>query len=406
MNAVTAVEAEVAELGRVVIVGGGAAGGRFADALRSGGYAGPVTLLGDEMHPPYHRPLLSKEVLSFAREIDEILLSPQEDLAAREIVFRAGIRATGIDRAHQVVRTASGEDVPYDTLVIATGVRPRVFGSAPLGARVHTLHTSVDCQNLRAALAGARSLAVIGCGFIGSEIAASVRELGRDVELISSTRFALQNTMGPWAGARISRLHEEHGVRMRTLTRVVDLEADDDGVRVELADGEMITSDLAVIGVGSNPTTEWLEESGLEIIDGVIVDEHGRTADPLIWAIGDVARRREADGSTHRVEHWTSATEQADALARHLLGNRPSPIPRVDYLWTDLYGTKVQMLGHIRPGATEHVLLDEESRFIVAYTVDGRLVGVVAQGIAGRFMRFRLPVANGGRIADLRELAA
>ncbi|MGL3150376.1 NAD(P)/FAD-dependent oxidoreductase [Microbacterium sp. A82] len=399
-------ETGVGELGRVVIVGGGAAGGRFADALRLGGYDGPVTLLGDELHPPYHRPLLSKEVLSSVREIDDILLNSEEDLAAREIVFRAGLRATGIDRPRQVVRTSSGVQVPYDTLVIATGVRPRVLGSAPLGARVHTLHTSVECLDLREALDGARSLTVIGSGFIGSEIAASARELGRDVELISSTRFALQNAMGPWAGARISRLHEERGVRVRPLSRVVDLEADDEGVRVELADGQVIASDLAVIGVGSNPTTGWLEDSGLEIIDGVIVDAHGRTADSRIWAIGDVARRREADGSTHRVEHWTSATEQADGLARHLLGKRPSPIPRVDYLWTDLYGTKIQMLGHLRPGATEHVLLDEKSRFIVAYTVDDRVVGVVAQGIAGRFMRFRVPVASGSRIADLRELAA
>lgn len=399
-------DAVAADLGRVVIVGGGAAGGRFADALRSGGYEGPVTLLGDELHPPYHRPLLSKEVLASVREVDEILLSSAQELSARGIDFRGGVRATRIDRSRRIVGTASGEELPYDTLVIATGVQPRAFGFARFGERVHTLHSSVECQGLRAALDGARSVAVIGCGFIGSEIAASVRELGLDVELVSTTRFALQNAMGPWAGARISDMHERNGVSIRPLSRVVDLAESRDAVSVELADGDRITADIAVIGVGSNPTTGWLEDSGLEIIDGVIVDEHSRTADPRIWAIGDVARRREADGSTHRVEHWTSATEQADALARHLLGKRPSPMPRVDYLWTDLYGTKIQMLGHFRPGAVEHVLLDEDSRFIVAYTVDDRLIGVVAQGVAGRFMRFRLPVANGSTITDLRALAA
>lgn len=399
-------DAVVPDPGRIVIVGAGAAGARLADALRTGGHKGPITLLGDEPDPPYHRPLLSKEVLKAARQVDEILLSTPDQMRERAIDFRAGTRAVGVDRDHRLVHTATDGEVPYDTLVIATGVRPRAFGSAELGTRVHTLHTAGECLALREALGRAGSVAVVGCGFIGSEIAASVRELGLEVDLISTTRYALQNAVGAWAGRRISRMHEDHGVRMHMRSRVVDVVEAADHVRVDLADGGAIDADVAIIGVGSNPTTQWLEQSGLEIIDGLVVDEHGRTSDPRVWAVGDVARRRLAGGTTQRVEHWTSATEQADALARHLLGKRPSSVPQVDYLWTDMYGTKVQMLGHVRPGADEHVLLEEEGRFIVAYTIDERLTGVVAQGVAGRFMRFRVPVATGGTITELRALAA
>lgn len=392
--------------GRIVIVGAGAAGARFAVALRTGGFEGSVVLLGDEPDPPYHRPLLSKEVLRSARELDEILLTSPENLRDRDIEFRAGVRATGIDRDGQALQLESGERVEYDTLVIATGVRPRALGSRAPGVRTHVLHNAAECHDLRTALATASSLAVVGCGFVGSEIAASAREMGLEVELISSTPFALQKAVGPWVGARITRMHEERGVRMRMSSRVVEVDESADGVQLQLADGEEIAADVAIIGVGSDPATQWLEGTGLEIIDGVIVDQHGRTADPRIWAIGDVARRRMPDGITRRNEHWTSATDQADALARHLLGKKPSPVPPVDYLWTDMYGVKIQMLGHIHPGAAEHVVLDEERRFIVAYTVDNRLTAVVGLGVAGRFMRFRIPVATGAGVDQLEALAA
>lgn len=405
METVKRVAPEAVDLGRVVIVGAGASGTRFAQSLRTGGYAGPITMLGDELDPPYHRPLLSKEVLKSAREIEEILLCTPEELQAQDILFLPGTRVVAVDRDSKTVRLESGYGVEYDTLVLAIGVRPRVLGSAPLGGRVHSLHTAEECRGLRRALDSAETVAVVGGGFIGSEIAATVRELGRKVEMISATQYPMQESLGEWVGRRIGQMHVDHGVSLRMDAMVADLSQDDDGVRIDLADGSVVSADIAIIGIGSTPTTKWLDDSGLEIVDGIIVDPDGRTGDESIWAIGDVARRKSPDGSSVRVEHWTSATEQADALARRLMGKRPSPVPPLDYLWTDLYGTKIQMLGHVLPGSVEHVLLDEPDRFIVAYTLHDRLVSVVAQGVAGRFMKFRVPVAAGHGVEELRELA-
>ncbi|KRA24693.1 hypothetical protein ASD65_09900 [Microbacterium sp. Root61] len=398
--------ADARDLGKVVIVGAGAAGTRFAQALRRGGYDGEVVLVGDERGLPYHRPLLSKEVLSSAKEMDDIRLCSAEDLAEQQIEFVRGTHAVGLDLAGKQVLIEEGESISYDTLIIATGVRPRLVGTAITGGRTHTLHTALECYGLRAALVGAQRVAVIGGGFIGSEIAATVRELGRDVELISSTRHPLERVMGTWAGQHVARVHEANGVQLRMSTRVTDVSATSDGVRVNLADGGTVEADIAIIGIGSSPATQWLENSGLDIHDGVVVDSDGRTQDESIWAIGDIARRRAEDGSTLRVEHWTSATEQADALARLLLGKPPVTIPKLDYLWTDMYGFKIQMFGHIPAGAQEHVLLEEEGKFIVAYTVDGRLCAVVGRGVAGRFMRFRTAVAAGHPVDELIPVAA
>lgn len=392
--------------GHVVIVGAGAAGSRFAQSLRSGGFEGPVTLLGAEEVPPYHRPLLSKDVLKSLREIDEVLLCSASELAEQNIDFRPGSRVLSADPEQKVIHLESGDEVSYDTLVIATGVQPRPLGKIAIGRRVHSLHNSAECMRLRDMLGTAKSVAMIGSGFIGSEIAATITELGRQVHLISVTQFPLQEALGSWVGERVARMHLAHGVHMHMEAPVVNLDEDDEGVHLEFADGAKLSVDVAIVGIGSMPATMWLEGSGLEIVDGVMVDEHGRTADPNVWAVGDVARRRLADGSTSRVEHWTSATEQADALSRHFLGKRQPSIPRLDYLWTDLYGTKIQMLGHIPPGATEHILLDEADKFVVGYTLHDRLVAVVGQGVAGRFMRFRVPVAAGSDIEELRALAA
>lgn len=392
--------------GHVVIVGAGAAGARFAQSLRTGGFEGRVTLLGAEHVPPYHRPLLSKDVLKSQREIDDILLCSASELAEQDIDFRPGSRVLSVDPERKVLRLDSAADVAYDTLVIATGVQPRPLGKTQVGRRVHSLHNSAECLRLREMVGASKSVAMVGSGFIGSEIAATISELGREVHLISVTEFPLQEALGAWVGERVARMHLANGVHMHMQSPVVSLVEDDEGVHIEFADGEKLSVDAAVIGIGSMPATAWLEGSGLEIVDGVIVDEHGRTADPNIWAVGDVARRRLPDGTTSRVEHWTSATEQADALARHFLGKRQPAIPKLDYIWTDLYGTKIQMLGHIVPGSTEHILLDEEDKFVVGYTMDDRLVAVVGQGVAGRFMRFRVPVAAGSHVDDLRPVAA
>lgn len=382
-------------LGRVVVAGAGAAGLRFAQALRRGGYAGDVTLLGDEPGLPYHRPLLSKDVLSAKKTMDDIRLCTGDQFDAQAIRFLPGVRAVGLDAARRHVLVDGAPPVAYDTLVIATGVRPRALPADGATGRVFTLHSERDCAALSGALAHARRVAVVGGGFVGSEIAATLRGLGADVELIVSSRLPLERVMGEWVGRYVARLHAANGVGLRTSARAAAISATAAGARVRLADGGAVDADVVVVGAGSSPATEWLVDSGLALRDGVLVDADGATSEAGVWAIGDVARRVAADGSSRRVEHWTEAVEQADRLAAHLLGLPASVVAPVDYLWTDLYGLKIQMFGDVPAGADEHVLLSDDRRFLVAYTVDGRLRGVIGRGVAGQFMRFRTAVSLG-----------
>lgn len=384
-----------AQTGDVVIVGAGVSGTRFAQDLRRGGYEGGITLLSAEEHHPYDRPPLSKEVLKREKTQGDITLATEQQLADAGIRLRRGVQASTVDRDAKEVVLVDDERVPYDALVIATGSRPIHLAAAQGSSRVHTLGSFEEAQRIRDRMDAAEHVAMVGAGFIGSEIAATARQLGRKVTLIGGTDYPMDRVVGPWVGQRIAELHTHHGVDIRMPAMVAEFIDHDHGVTLRFVDGSELDVDLVVMGVGSVPTADWLVPSGLEVANGVLVDHEGRTADPSIWAIGDVARHRLVDGSTVRHEHWTSATEQADALARRFTGRKPSPLPAVDYVWSDLYGTRLQVFGSIPEGAEPHVLIDEPDRFLVAYSLDGRLAAMLGMGVSGKFMRFRGPVAMG-----------
>lgn len=396
--------AGVAAPGDIVVVGAGVSGVRFAQALRRGGYEAGVTLINPEREVPYDRPPLSKDMLKGAKELDAIRLCTAEELAESRIGLLSGAPAVRLDRTAKEIVLAGGRRVPYDTLVIATGVRPDRLPPSLTSRTVHSVSTATDTRELRGALVGARHVAIVGAGFIGSEVAATAREQGCDVTLIGRSQHPLGRLAGDWVGERVARMHAEHGVAVRMGTQVVSIVDDNESARLHLSDGSWVEADVIVAGVGSSPNTEWLDGSGLEVSDGVIVDAHGRSADdPSIWAMGDVARHRGEDGSTWRHEHWTHATDGAAALARLFTGKPPSPIPPVDYVWSDLYGSRLQMFGGIADGAVPSVLIDEPGRFLIAYTVDGGLVAMIGYGVSAKFMRFRGPVALGGRLEDVLE---
>lgn len=373
------------------MVGASAAGLAAVETLRREGFEGDVTLLGDEPHAPYDRPPLSKQILSRTWREDRLPLRSDEDLTALDVDLRLGTEAVGVDPSARTVRIASGEEIPYDGLIVATGVRPRALPTA----RGHVLRTLDDALNLRSRLEPGRHLLVVGAGFLGAEVAAAAREIGCRVTLVEPAPVPLAHAVGEAVGRMLSTLHLEHGVDLRTGTGVA--EVTDDGVR--LVDGEVIEADEVLVCVGSVPNTDWLAGSGLRLDDGLVCDEYCSAA-PGVYAAGDVARwHNPLFGTSMRVEHRTHAAEQGMAAARNLLrGAQGRPFAPVPYFWSDQYDVKLQAYGYPR-GHDEVALVEgdlDERRFVVAYRTGERLSGVIAAGIPPRTLRsWRQAIARG-----------
>ncbi|MET9481955.1 FAD-dependent oxidoreductase [Streptomyces sp. NPDC006638] len=328
----------------IVVVGASAAGLTAAEALRREGWTGRLTLVGDESHPPYDRPPLSKQILSGRWTPDRTALRRADHLAALDARWLLGRPATGLDATARTVTLAGGEVLPYDGLVIATGVTPRSLPQGHELAGVHVLRTLDDALALREGLLTAASVVVVGAGFLGSEAAAVAVGLGADVTLVDPLPAPMVRQLGPLVGDLAARLHTAHGVRVRTRTGVRRL-AGEDGrvVGVFLDDGSRVPADLVLVAIGSTPSTGWLTGSGLPLGDGVECDELCRAA-PGVVAAGDVASWHHRDLGRLRVEHRMNATEQGTAAALTLLGaGRPfTPVP---YFWTDQYDVKIQAYG-------------------------------------------------------------
>ena len=395
------------ELSNIVVVGASLAGLRAAETLRREGYAGWLTILGAEPHRPYDRPPLSKEVLAGKRDPDGIVLRKPDAWDELEADWRLGRPAVGLDLAARVVELAGGERVAFDGLVIATGATPRVPGFAdgwvdpgvtaglapfaagwvrsgrtPGGRGVHVLRSLDDALALRAELDRVPRVAVVGAGFIGSEVAATCRERGLDVVLIEALVAPLVRGVGERLGALVAQIHVDHGVDLRCGVGVAALEG---GARVEgvrLADGRLVPADVVVIGVGVVPETRWLESSGLALENGVLCDETCATAAPDVVAAGDVARWRDArTGERVRFEHWTNAVEQGVAAAQRLLAGPAAakPYTPVPYVWSDQYDARIQIAGDPGPDCEVRVVDGtlEERKFVALFERAGELRGVV-----------------------------
>ena len=257
---------------------------------------------------------------------------------------------------------------------------------------------------LREQAASARRAVVVGAGFIGCEVAASLRKLGVDVVLVEPQPAPLATVLGQEIGELIARLHRSEGVDVRTGVGVAGVRADDAGERVtavELTDGTVIDADLVIVGIGSRPATDWLVGSGVALDNGVLCDEVGRTSDPHVWALGDVASWRDATGHQRRVEHWSNVADQARILVAAALGQDPPSLTVVPYFWSDQYDVKIQCLGE--PEATDvvHLAEDDGRKFLAYYERDGVLVGVVGGGMPGKVMKARAKIAAGAPITEV-----
>lgn len=375
---------------RVVIAGAGLAGLRTAEALRDKGFDGQIVLLGDEAHYPYDRPPLSKQVLRGDRP--PMYLRAEDEYDELQLDLRLGTRATGVD-GHTLQTTAG--PVEFDHLVIATGATPRRLPGAP----GHVLRTLDDCQALAPSLVPGARLAVVGAGLIGCEVAASARAKEVEVHLIDVLPKPLVRVLGDTVADKLAVLHSSHGVHLHLGTGVSSATAS----RVELADGTVLEVDAVLEAMGVVPATEWLEGSHLAVKDGVVCDRDGRAADG-VWAVGDVARWDDGAGGSFRREHWTSAAEQAAAVASAILGVA-EPITSPPYWWSDQYDLKLQGLGEAR--SDDDVLLvtaGPRNKELALYTREGRLTAVVGFSAGPLVFKLRDAVSVGATLDEVRAL--
>lgn len=382
-----------------MIVGGGLAAARVAEQLRRSEYAGPIAIVSDEDHLPYDRPPLSKEVLR--AEKDDVTLQPAEFYAENDITVLLGNGAASVDTVANVLRLADGTTLGYDELVIATGLVPKRIPSFPDLAGIHVLRNYDESLALRSEAGSASRAVVVGAGFIGCEVAASLRGLGVDVVLVEPQPTPLASVLGETIGELVARLHRSEGVDVRCGVGVAEVSGDDRVRKVTLGDGSEIEADLVIVGIGSHPATGWLEDSGIALDNGVVCDEVGRTSSPHVWAIGDVASWRDPVGDQVRVEHWSNVADQARVMVPSMLGQEVSAAVSVPYFWSDQYDVKIQCLGEPEATDTVHVVQDDGRKFLAYYERDGIVVGVVGGGMPGKVMKTRGKIVAGAPITDL-----
>ncbi|OCB39878.1 pyridine nucleotide-disulfide oxidoreductase [Mycobacterium malmoense] len=383
----------------IVIVGGGLAAARTAEQLRRAEYAGRVTIVSDEVHLPYDRPPLSKEVLR--KEVDDVALKPREWYDENDITLRLGAAATGLDTAARTVTLADGSVIGYDELVIATGLVPRRIPALPDLDGIQVLRTFDESMALREHASACQRAVVVGAGFIGCEVAASLRSLGVDVVLVEPQPTPLASVLGERIGGLVARLHRAEGVDVRLGVGVAEVRGEGRVDTVVLTDGTELAADLVVVGIGSHPATGWLEGSGIEVDNGVLCDEAGRTSAPNVWALGDVASWRDATGHQARVEHWSNVADQTRVVVPAMLGQDTSSAVVVPYFWSDQYDVKIQCLGEPEATDTVHLVEDDGRKFLAYYERDGVLVGVVGGAMPGKVMKVRAKIAAGAPISDV-----
>lgn len=394
----------------VTIVGASLAGMRAAETLRREGFDGTITVVGDETDAPYDRPPLSKQVLAGEWEPDRIALYDSEALADLQLTWRLGTRAVGLETASHTVTLADGERLVADGVVIATGARTRTLRGTEDLVGVYTLRTLTDSLAIRSEFdATPGRVVVVGAGFIGAEVAATARGRGLDVTMVEMAETPLERVLGAEMGQVCAEVHRDHSVDLRLGVGVASITGADRVQQVVLSDGTRLDADVVVVGVGVIPNTEWLEDSGLRIDNGVVCDETCLAA-PGVVAAGDVARwPNPLFRQSMRVEHWDNAIEQGMAAARRLLsGPDAEPFAPVPWFWSDQYDRKIQLAGRSGPDDEVTVVTGSlaERRFAAVYGRGGRIVAVLGVNRPRHVMQYRRLIARGASWDEALELAS
>jgi 3-phenylpropionate/trans-cinnamate dioxygenase ferredoxin reductase subunit len=329
-----------------VIVGASLAGAKAAETLRREGFDGRVLLIGDEAHRPYERPPLSKEYLRGEKDFGAAAVHPADFYDSHDIELRTSAMVSAIDLAAASVTLSSGDEIAYDRLLLATGAAPRrlpVRGADLDG--VCYLRSVDDADTLRQVLAPSAQVVVIGAGWIGTEVAASARQLGADVAMVDLVTVPLERVLGAEVGAVWRDLHESHGVDLHLGVGVEEILGSSAVEAVRLSDGTVLPASAVVIGVGVTPRAELAEMAGLTVDNGVVVDEHLQTGAPGVFAAGDVANAfHPRYASAIRLEHWSAALNQGPVAARAMLGHQVV-YDRVPYFFSDRYDLGMEYRG-------------------------------------------------------------
>lgn len=400
----------------MLIVGSSVGGIRAGQALRAGGFEGQITVLGAENEQPYDKPPLSKQFLSGDKEETEIGLLGAAGWEGNNLEPRLGVAAKSLDAAAKRVVLENGESIPYDHLVLATGAKARKLlgqNGAPVAYSIRDLD---DARELRDRISSGGPVVVVGGGFVGAEAAATASALGAPTTLVEAAEVPFARVLGPAVGQLLTDLHHLNGVTVLAGVGVESVNPQPGGTSlVTLADGRTLEAATVIAGIGVIPNTEWLQDSGLPLRDGVVCDEYCRVEGfPDIYAIGDVARWKHAGtGEYRRVEHWTNAVDQANLVASNILNPLANkayvPAP---YFWSDQYDAKIQMIGEV--SLTADVTIREfkvlaSHKKVALYSSDGSLTAAVSLGWPRAMVTLRRLWAQGATLQEtigaLDELA-
>lgn len=377
-------------MSEIVIVGAGQAGARAALALRDAGFAGAITLLGEEACAPYERPALSKAYLCGQSPFEKLVCLTPELAAQKRITLRPGHRAVSIERAAKKLRLENGALLAYDHLILATGGQARTLPGASVDrARTHLIRSREDADALGRALQAAKSLLVIGGGWLGLEVAATARKLGLVVDVVEGAERLCARAAPPELSDYLADLHAAEGVSLHLGQSVAAFTQSEAGVSALLTNGKRLGADIALFAIGLAPNVALAREAGLPVSDGIEVDADFRTADPAIFAIGDCASARQPSGLHQRVESWQNANLSAARAAATITGTA-APAPEAPWFWSDQFGHNIQMLGRMPPQATRICRSGNVTLFLEGV----HLVGLLAIDAAREVAQARALVLN------------
>jgi len=367
---------------RVVIVGASVAGLSVAENLRAEGFDGEILLLGNEPHLPYARPPLSKQVLLDNWEPSQVSVKTGQELESLGIEFRPSTSAVSLDVKNKQVVTSSGIEV-FDQLVIATGARARKLEANP---KIKTLRTIEDALEIRADLLASKKVAIIGTGVLGSELASAARSLGSEATIVGRSKQLSFGSIGSALSSQLEDLHKQNGVQLMLGVKIREVSLGSDISRISFLDGPDLEADLVIAAIGSEPSTEWLAGSGLEITNGIVCDKNGLAA-PSVFAVGDVAAWFDPyTGSLSRTENQTSAIEQAISVAAVIANHRESE-PLVPFLWSEIHGVRIKAYGWFDNQPLTQLECETQNGLLLASKQSSMTRGVIAWDLSPKEFR-------------------
>ena len=388
----------------LLIIGGGLAGAKAAEGAREGGFEGRIVLACEESREPYERPPLSKDILRGEKPSDSSRVHESGYYAEHSIELLTGDAVVSFDAGTKQAQLSGGGSIAFDTAVLATGAAPRklsVPGADLAGVRY--LRTVEDSVALHDAIKKASRIAVIGAGWIGSEVAASARQMGADVVLIEELPSPLYRVLGSEVGGVFSQLHSDHGVALRLGVGVERLQGGAAVEQVVLSDGRVEAADLVVAGIGVTPRVELAEAAGLTLDNGVVVDQNLQTSAAGIFAAGDVANAFHPHYQQHlRIEHWANALNQGAAAGVNASGD-PKPYTRLPYFFSDQYDLGLEYVGYATAGDAVVIRGDAGKReFIAFYLRDGLVTAAMNVNIWDVVEDLRAVITAGKRVDPAR----